>query len=108
MSSRPKVDSWIIFYDDDSIYTSQDAEPIDVPIDGVQWILEFLEGGGKRNVHGMNYYRWTGDSWAGGNEADLRSWLRMRKEIPIILYGRWISDTSYNEIAERVEDCNGC
>ena len=102
MSHRPCVTAWTIFYDDSSVYT-EDTKPDELPIDGVQWIVEFLEGGGKRNVHGMDYYRWTGDSWAGGNIGDLRSWLRRRNEIPIILYGRWISDEEYQGIRETVQ-----
>lgn len=95
---------WFIVYDDFSIISSDDVSPEDVPIDGVQWIVEFTDNGGKRNVHGMDYYRWTGDSWAGGHIGDLRDWLRLRNEIPIILYGRWISDKDYDKVREIVQD----
>ena len=94
---------WLVIYDDFSVYSSKDISPNDLPINGIQWILEFPDNGGKRNVHGMDYYRWTGDSWAGGNIGDLRDWLRLRNEIPIILYGRWMSDKDYDKVRKIVQ-----
>jgi hypothetical protein len=98
------VTKWIIVYDDTSMVSSDASSPDRAPIDGVQWIVEFMDNGGTRNVHGMDYYKWTGDSWAGGNMNDLERWLRRRNEIPIILYGRWISDSEYQKIREIVQE----
>lgn len=104
-----KVVKWIAFYDTGKRYDSDIFRPEDLPIDGTQWIVEFTvdrKGNkGKRFVHGANYYAWTGDSWASGNEADLRGWLRLRTRIPIVLYGRWTSDSNYEEIAEQAREC---
>lgn len=105
MALNTKVVKWVVFYDNGEKYTSNVFEPKDVPIDGVQWIVEFMENGSRRNVHGMDNYMWTGDSWAGGNDADLKGWLRTRDRIPIILYGRWTSDAQYAKTAKLVEEC---
>ena len=128
MSYRPCVIAWTIFYDDSSVYTERDARPDELPIDGVQWIVEFLEGGGKRNVHGMDYYRWTGDSWAGGHMGDLKKWFLaykpeskwareqwtvkqivevenwIRNNWPKVKIGLWISDEEYQKVREIVQD----
>ena len=101
--NEAKVIGWFAVYDDLSTHSSKITFPVDLPVDGIQWIIEYLDGGGKRNVHGMDYYRWTGDSWAGGHIGDLRGWLRLRNEIPIILYGRWISDGDYQKVREIVQ-----
>ena len=94
---------WVVINDDFSVISSKDSAPEDVQIDGIQWIVEFTDNGGKRNVHGMDYYRWTGDSWAGGSDADLKNWLRLREKPAIILYGRWISDEDYDKVRKIVQ-----
>ncbi len=100
------MNKWVVFYDDDERRDSTTFKPDALPLDGVLWIVEFVEGG-KRFVHGMDYYMWTGDSWAGGGRADLERWLRRRDRIPIILYGRWTSDAQYGRIAKQAESCCG-
>ena len=37
------VVDWFVVYDDFSIISSKNVSPEDVPIDGVQWILEFTD-----------------------------------------------------------------
>jgi hypothetical protein len=90
---------WYAIYDDFSVYSSENTSPEELPVDGIQWIIEVVEGG-FRNVHGMDYYRWTGDSWAGGGLNDLEKWLKIRNGTPIILYGRWMDDEGYQKIRE--------
>ena len=100
-----KTIGWTAFYDNGQTYTDSDYLPEDLPADGLQWIVEKLDSGGRRYVHGMDYYRWTGDSWAGGNVADLEKWIRLL--FPIIKFGRWISDTDYEKIEQLAIKCYG-
>jgi hypothetical protein len=93
-----KVVGWVIFYDNTNSVTNKDCKPEDVPPDGVQWIVEYMESGGKRFVHGMDYYHWTGDSWAGGNLSDLEKWIRLL--LPQIKFGRWTSDSNYQKVLD--------
>ncbi len=99
-----KVKKWAAIYDDLSILTSDDYTPEQLPVDGVQWIVEQMCDHTRRYIHGVDYYRWTGDSWAGGNLKDLDRWLRTRQTL-ILIFGLWIPDVQYDsvrKIAERM------
>ena len=103
----PLVKKWFVFYDTGEIVSSDGMAPEDVPVDGIQWIKECLGNSTSRNVHGMDMYRWTGDSWAGMMPKDLDRWLRLTH--PEIKFGRWMSDTGYEEIGQKVKGCcDGC
>lgn len=98
------VDRWHVFYADGKVLSSYDTKPENLPIDGVIWILEIMESGAQRNIHGSNYYMWTGDSWACGNIESLEKWLRRKPKKLIVLFGLWISDLEYQAIKNSVKE----
>jgi hypothetical protein len=118
------VKKWAVINNDLSVLTSDDFTPDPVLVDGVQWIVEGLCDGTRRYVHGLDYYRWTGDSWAGGGPKDLKRWILayhpsskwarekwtlddiveledwIRDEWPQVKLGLWISDEQYGQVRE--------
>lgn len=101
---------WRVFYDDGSLWTERDADPDDLPVDGVQYVKE-CHGGGNSTVHqGMDYYAWMGDTWASGMARDLDRWLAFRPVRPlVVLFGRWASRAVYEAAkAKAKEPCPEC
>lgn len=78
---------WCVYYDDGSTFSSDDGAPEDAPLDGVLGIGQVDDDGRKNRFWGQDFYFWTGDGWAAGNQADLERWLR--GTFPRLKYGRW-------------------
>lgn len=94
---------WRIWYADESTFSSEDGDPADAPMDGVQIIIDFHDDG-NRTIHQNEYYRWMGDSWAAGGQRDIDRWLRLREPM-IIMFGLVLSNTAYRKITEAALEC---
>lgn len=93
-----KVVGWKIYYDDGTEFSSEEVEPEEAPLDGIQGILEFRDNNTAHPYEGFDYYYWTGDSWAAGYLNDLERWLR--RELPRLKYGRFCRNAVFLKIRE--------
>jgi hypothetical protein len=94
------VESWTVFYADDSTFTSSDGDPEDAPLDGVLVIID--ETHGRRIVQGHDYYAWIDGEWAGGMRADLDRWIRAGYVHPgSVKFGLYVGSDHYRQVVER-------
>ncbi len=91
---------WIIYYDDDSIYTDLDGPAEKAPPDGIQGILDFHDNGTNTIHIDFDYYWWTGENWASGRLNDLERWLRAIA--PGVKFGRWTKSSVHIRISKEI------
>jgi len=97
------MNSWKIWYDDGSTFSSEDGNPEDAPIDGVQAILQWLHYGNYEIIPSSDYYWWLDDRWVFGDITGLERFLRKRSQVmTIIIYGRWASSAMFQQIQKEV------
>lgn len=94
--------SWKIWYDDHTTFCSNDGNPRDAPIDGVQAILQWLPYGNYNIIPPADYYWWISDRWVSGSITGLERYLRKREDSPIILYGRWAASGMFHRIQKDI------
>jgi hypothetical protein len=87
---------WRIYYDDGKIFTSNDGEWAEAPLDGVLFVLQKI---GDRVVtqSGADYYYLIDGDVAG--TGDLGPLLRQLK---FIKFGRWTSIKKYEAVSKQV------
>ena len=93
---------WKIWYDDNTMFSSEDGNAIDAPVDGIQAILQWLPFENYVVVPSSDYYWWLGDRWAGGDSSGLERYLRKRDPNPVIIYGRWAASKLFQRIQMEV------
>lgn len=92
------MERWAIYYDDGSIFTSEDGTWNDAPLDGVLFVLQKV---GDRAIpqSGADFYYLIDDTVAA--TGDLGPFLRSLK---IIKFGRWTSIKKYEAVSRRVAE----
>ena len=97
--------SWLVFYHDGSIYSSEDYEYWEVPKLNVIAILKWNQSSGARMIVEVDYYLWkTGEEYSiqGGEwyEATQDAYYKYLFETPkpCVLFGEYVDDEWYNTI----------
>jgi hypothetical protein len=88
---------WRAFYDGGRVFDSRETEWKDMPYDGVQVIVAYLERG-ERIISGHDYYFKLGNL-IGGN-SDSLSTIRKRYPGASVKRGRWVSDEDHNRFEQ--------
>lgn len=94
---------WLIYYDDETTFSSEDGTWADAPAYGVQIISErcILEGTPVKMMHmGMDYYLLRDGTLMSFSEVDLKDHLFLGIDRAAIKFGRWTT----NEIWTRIRD----
>lgn len=88
---------WAIYYDDNSVFTSEDGAWEDAPLDGVLFVLQKFDGDIVHTQSGADFYYLVDDTAVG--TGDLGPFLRSLK---VVKFGRWTSIKRYEEVSKRV------
>lgn len=80
---------WIIFYDDESSFSSVDGPPSEAPRDGVQCIAVVDRGCGHYILSEQDWYCWhfEDDCWVPHGWAGMLQYLRKPGVLKIVLEG---------------------
>ena len=94
---------WKIWYDDSTTFSSEDGNPEDAPMDGVQAILQWLPNGNYEIITTSDYYWWVEDRWVGSGLAGFERYLRKRDRLEVVvIFGRWTSSLLFEKITKQV------
>lgn len=88
---------WIVFYDDDSTFSSEDGPPGKAPRDGVQCIAVSDISCGHYVLAEQNWYCWhfEDDCWNPHDESGMHQYLRKPGILKVVLHGFWIKRERY-------------
>ncbi len=89
---------WRIYYDNGSVFSSDDGAPESAPLDGVVVIVEWLKSGQPQYHKDRDFYIWLEDRWHSGFERDFAVWVRCHMKH--LKHGVCISDAAYEAIAK--------
>jgi hypothetical protein len=96
---------WRIYYDDGSVFSSEDGDPWDAPRTGVEVIVH-PDGNGLSMMSQSDYYVYEPEragQWGGWNYTDhfgLVLYLQRAKK-PLVLFGAMVLDSQFSEIEKR-------
>lgn len=91
---------WKIYYDDESVITSDDMSWKEAPLYGVLFVVEHY-GDGKQMVHmGMDYYINRDGSVISFGENNVKMHIELGIPARCAKYGRWAP----NDVWQRVHD----
>lgn len=93
----PKTLWWEVTYNDETVVTSDEANPEEIPLREILQIYEVAEDDKSRTLHNVSYYWWLGENWACGELHDLMLYLMERHRE--IKYGRTVNDSNYEYIS---------
>jgi hypothetical protein len=93
---------WRIYYANGSAFSSDDGAPSEVPLRGVQIIVQTESEVGRSFWNDCDYYWWEQEhnQWLGGDLAGLLDYLG-RCSLATVLQGRTVSDSVYRRIKQR-------
>ena len=94
------VIGWATWYDNNRIFTSEDAVWEDLPDDGIQAIVLFQDDSSKNVINGYDYYFKVGDIFGGNNDNPRDT----AKRYPgaVIKRGRWTTTEEIHRINSEV------
>jgi hypothetical protein len=100
---------WIVWYDDETSFSSDDGQPWDAPRDGVVCITASKPSCGRFLIAWRSYYCWHFDEqqWVPHDRDGERQYLRKPGKEKVVLEGYELSKDFYQDIkhhAEYVDD----
>lgn len=94
---------WRIYYEDGSVFTSQDGEAGDAPRLGVQIVAQEHPAAGWEVVQGGDYFYYEPERrawWTGDFCTAMDHLIRARRQC--LLFGRMMPDRDFAQLMERV------
>lgn len=88
---------WIIYYDDETSFSSEDGGPEDAPREGVQVVVCKGTKTGKLPWHSEEFYCWQEDTWVPHDQRGVWKYLATEKW-PIVLQTYAISPARFGKI----------
>ena len=95
---------WIIFYDDDTTFSSDDGSPGEAPAVGVLVLIQENANGNWVLEAKRDYWCWgwrTTNEWVAVDVAGLQDYLFHYDNWRMVLYGRWASNEQYQKIMDK-------
>ena len=88
---------WVVWYADESSFSSDDGEPWDCPREGVICITQYHESVGRFCHQETNFYCWhfEDSQWVPHDTAGLHQYLRTPGKEKVVLQGYWIPRDRY-------------
>lgn len=101
MLKRPK---WMIFYDDGTVFTSDNGQPYNAPPSGALILIQ-EDADGKWVIYQKDAaYVWgwrSKDEWVPVDQIGIIDYLLNHRDVKAILFGRWTSNENFDEIWEK-------
>ena len=98
---------WIIFYDDDTTFSSDDGSPGEAPAVGVLVLIQENANGNWVLYEKRDYYCWNWrakNEWVATDGKGMHDYLFHHDDWRMVLYGRWVSDRKYQDVLEKATE----
>ena len=91
---------WVIWYADESSFSSDDGSPWEAPRDNVICIAVALPEVGRHTVQGVDYYCWHFEDslWVPHGRTGLHQYLRLPGKSKVVLEGYWVPRDRFTRI----------
>jgi len=87
---------WLIVYDDDTSFASDQGGPEDAPRTGVQVVAVRDIGCGRRLLWHQDFYCWEDDTWTCHDSREVWRYIE-RTKWPIVLRGYWMGGAKFEK-----------
>ena len=92
---------WQVFYDDHSIFTSNDGKPWEAPAVGALVLMQ-VDSTGKNVLYAKNdFYLWewrSKNEWVASDIVGFWDYLYHHQGPKAVLFGRWTSNENFEQV----------